>query len=395
MMRLTRRMAACAAALLLLALAVPAGASISSKWTRVWSPNPGSGNQLESRLIGISCVGAEWCWSVGYATPPDPEGPPPVPIAELWSGDHWTAKELPHPMGGGTLSNVSCASRVSCIAVGRLSAGSAEGSMIWNGTTWTIVPFAPFQEPNDPYALVNDQGLTAVSCVSANWCMAVGAQGGSAQQSTAPIAQRWNGKNWAMVSIPIPGPPEVPRQAIGLDAISCVSRSFCEAVGTSYDQKNQVTVAERWNGMHWVHQTSSDTSSRPNYDQPNAISCASSARCTAVGSQGAQGHWEPLALRFNGTVWALLQAPRYSLPIGSSGWELNGVTCRSSTTCLCVGDDTFGSIVLSVVGSSWKSIPSYSSSIDQPTLFGVACSISYQCLAAGNVAGGTLAERNF
>jgi hypothetical protein len=60
-----------------------------------------------------------------------------------------------------------------------------------------------------------------------------------------------------------------------------------------------------------------------------------------------------------------------------------------------VGDDTFGSIVLSVVGSSWKSIPSYSSSIDQPTLFGVACSISYQCLAAGNVAGGTLAERNF
>jgi hypothetical protein len=62
-----------------------------------------------------------------------------------------------------------------------------------------------------------------------------------------------------------------------------------------------------------------------------------------------------------------------------------------------VGEDDFdnGAIVLSVVGSKWKLIPSYSAAKQSPFLLGIACSRTAKCLAVGATAFGTLVERNF
>ena len=110
------------------------------------------------------------------------------------------------------LSSVSCASPTTCEAVG---SGLAEG---WDGSSWTIQ-----NTPNTPIG----NGLTSVSCTSASACEAVGSSGTSTlgHPGGTTLAEAWNGASWSLQS--------GPNLAGGtLSAVSCVSATTCEAVGT-------------------------------------------------------------------------------------------------------------------------------------------------------------------
>ena len=89
-------------------------------------------------------------------------------------------------------------------------------------STWSIVP-------SPDVAATTDEGFLGDSCVSSIFCMAVGyASNGTVDQT---LAEQWNGSAWSIV--PSPNPP----MTLGseLDAVSCLSSTFCMAIGRAYD----------------------------------------------------------------------------------------------------------------------------------------------------------------
>jgi hypothetical protein len=78
--------------------------------------------------------------------------------------------------------------------------------------------------------------------------------GHNADRSTAPItaarwseALHWNGQQWSYA--PIPSPPASTQSA--LSAIACISATNCWAVGDFTGQAG-VGQALRWNGHAWM-----------------------------------------------------------------------------------------------------------------------------------------------
>lgn len=64
-----------------------------------------------------------------------------LPIAYSWNGAGWQLHWLPRPQGDNNsadLNAVSCASRLSCMAVGD-SGNELSYAERWNGATWRLV----------------------------------------------------------------------------------------------------------------------------------------------------------------------------------------------------------------------------------------------------------------
>ena len=111
----------------------------------------------------------------------------------------------------------------------------------WNGTTWTALPSpgpARYQ-------------LAAIWCASANSCLAVGGTRLNASGSQqAPLAERWNGRDWTV--LPVPDPVHAVRSY--LSGIDCTAATACTAVGTyAYNTSGATSyaLAEGWNGTAW------------------------------------------------------------------------------------------------------------------------------------------------
>src|ERR1700735_4902208 len=137
----------------------------------------------------------------------------------------------------GDLAAIPCASTSNCLAVGNRSSTAKQPletlAEKWNGTAWSVV-----SSPNP--AGSNGSLLAGVACTSTKSCLAVGNYFDSSAQSTRPIAERWNGTTWSLVTVPAPaGSTDA-----YLDAVYCTSATNCWASGGSMNH----TLIERWNG---------------------------------------------------------------------------------------------------------------------------------------------------
>lgn len=305
-------------------------------------------------LNGVSCAGQE-CVAVGaYYSGTAGERT----LVERWTGSAWQVEPSPDgprysslqavscPAGqgcvavgspvlsqaGGTwrvtmpsslLTAVSCATATACMAVG-LNAGYA----FWDGTAWqagalvTPVPAAP------PPHRGEQTTIAGVSCVSASWCLAVGdySYGAGASQDTGSyrdriLAEAWNGTRWRLLPTTDVGPVDA------LSAVWCTAPGDCVAVGAS---ARQYPLAEHWNGTSWQVQ-SMPVPGRIGYTQLTSVWCAGSGGCVAAGSY--QG--TPLAEVLDGGGWRLewLPAP----PGENNSAQLNDVSCTSPDDCVAVG----------------------------------------------------------
>lgn len=128
----------------------------------------------------------------------------------------------------GTLSAVSCPSRSWCVAVG----GDYDfGSLaMWNGRTWRVQRSRRWTEP-----------FVAISCLSTRFCLAVGGEA-----TLAPgVALRWNGRRWHFATV---------RLGEALFGISCVSSSGRTTVGSAVENCfdcSAWSLVGRWNGLRW------------------------------------------------------------------------------------------------------------------------------------------------
>ena len=84
--------------------------------------------------------------------------------------------------------------------------------------------------------------LFGMSCTGPTDCWAVGEAG-----SVNSLAEHFDGSAWSIVSTPSPS-----GSVINLYWVSCVTSSFCEAVGADYPPgSGTVPIIETWDGADW------------------------------------------------------------------------------------------------------------------------------------------------
>lgn len=101
-----------------------------------------------------------------------------------------------------------------------------------------------------PVGHVQRLSLAGVSCYAPGDCAAVGSfYRPSGPQ--LPIVERSTAGHWALQAT------VTLRGGGGFDAVSCRSAASCVAVGFSGSFASARTLAESWNGEHWVVQSTS------------------------------------------------------------------------------------------------------------------------------------------
>ncbi|HLI00288.1 MAG TPA: right-handed parallel beta-helix repeat-containing protein [Acidimicrobiales bacterium] len=192
----------------------------------------------------------------------------------------WRAPATVDPPQG-DLTAVSCASASFCVAV------DAHGNALtYDGTSWSR------PAPVD----LDGGGFLSVSCPSSAFCVAVDRDG---------RAVRLNGSAWT-------APSAVDPHGGGLNSATCTSPTFCLAVDAHGN-------ALRFDGTTWTAPTAIDRDG----GGLNSAICTSPTFCLAVDAHGN-------ALRFDGTTWT---APT---PVDPDGGGLAAVSCGSATSCVAV-----------------------------------------------------------
>lgn len=289
--------------------AVPAHRAAPAGQPRLPRPGPAPSATGEVKradsLTGVTCLPTGTCVAVGWyyygATGQEQT------LGLRWQGHAWLAQPTPSHGHDSQLDNVSCATALSCLAVGT----PAEA---WTGTRWSVIPGPP------------GGAMSSVSCPAPGSCQAVG----QPPAGNHPAAARWNGRTWQAEQVPTPRPAP---QNLTLAAVSCATASFCMAVGDasrgakampspSYRER---TLAERWNGSRWrIIPAPSPTHA----SQFSGVSCPAPNACVAVGSSASGAR--TLAERWNGARWTVLHTPG----IGHIGYSaLTAVSCATAVTC--------------------------------------------------------------
>jgi hypothetical protein len=265
-------------------------------------------------------------------------------LAEHWNGKTWAIQTTPSGIQGIDMA-VSCSAPWACTAVGYyVNSGGVAVTLAerWNGKTWAVQTTPNPSGSGGTY-------LTGVACTSAWECTAVGYSEDNNSGNDVTLAEHWNGKTWAIQTI-----PTITADSVSLSGMSCTSASACTAVG-SYSSLSgngsPATVAERWNGKTWAMQSIPNPTTVGDTLQLAGVSCASAYACTAVGSYDASdgGTIVTLAEHWNGKTWAIQTTPN---PSGANESSLDGVSCTSASVCTAAGSAAPGGTLAERYGLS-------------------------------------------
>jgi Cutinase len=389
----------------------PAG---DGSWTAMKAPLPAGA--LSGEIRGVSCPSASECVAVGVDTYGNAENPQSGAILLTESQGSWTAVQAPAPGNalpadpGVDLSGVSCPSASYCVAVGEYSAAASGGSsssqvmgllLTWAGGSWTAT-----QAPA-PAGIT----MTGVSCPSTSYCVAVGwylNTSGSYSYDEGVLLTDSSG-TWTAADAPAPADAvspasdDIPGSIV--NGVSCVSSSFCMAVGTYASTTGyEPGLLLTYSGGTWTAAGAplpSDAAA-PGTNQDftpganlSSVSCSSTSFCAAAGyylrdDRSDQG----VLLTDTDGTWTAAGSPSAASP--KPGW-LNGISCWSENDCVAVGwfmdsdGDTQGSLVTDS-GGSWTAgqvvPPSDASANPVVELMGASCLSATDCVAGGTYSPG-------
>jgi hypothetical protein len=253
------------------------------------------------QLFGVYCTSSKSCWAVGSSYKPS------VQTNQVlhWNGKRWGAVSVPNPAGTSgaavnILSAVRCVSASNCWAVGDSSKNAKTYFAValhWNGKRW-----ARIATPRPGGTKAEDvTGLSDSTCVSAKDCWAVGAYGseGEPDLKLSNLILHWNGKRWSQERH-IPNPSSGSHRVNELDAIRCLSASNCVADGTSYAHVTSTSFAIlnealHWNGKRWTKQVIPNPghTGKDDVNAAFALACGSPTVCWAAGYYGSQDPTKP------------------------------------------------------------------------------------------------------
>jgi hypothetical protein len=324
-------------------------------------------------LFGNSCTSASNCVAVGFYQIPSEDIVPA--LVENYTGTSWQADvPIPQYSAYATIAEqVSCGATGTCMLVGDHFNNSAKPSMlaeISSGSTWSILRW------NDPRG-VRWGVLDAVSCVGSSYCMAVGTADKALEQN---YSAEWNGSG-TLKQISTPDPARA--RWADIAGVSCRSATDCMAVGDYENSAKRVlTFAEAWNGTKWRLVPGTPNVKGQKESLFNDISCATPARCVAIGftlSSGSRSVEHAFAATWTSGKW------RQSAPVNAAGAALFGVSCPAARYCIAVGADGESALAERWNGSSWRvfkvartGAPRRADSLEH-----VSCISTRHCVAVG------------
>ena len=358
------------------------GSAISlqgTAWSTVTVPEPSA--TFDGKLLGATCSSNSNCLAVGWGST---TGSLLSTLVEQWNGSAWTQQASPNPTGSGDvfpqLNAVSCVNQSDCTTVGTDFTTSNTANTVaalWDGTDWSIAT-----TPDAAGATTST--LAGVSCLSADFCMAVGSAG-TTSPDVITLAEQWNGSVWSVETTPnVDGAIQT-----FLTSVACPATNECIAVGYGLSAAGTIPIAEQWNGTSWtLVDPPVPTGSADN--ELTAVSCANSTSCFAAGRTYATSSSGPLTLaeEWNGTDWSTMTTPD---PAGLVGAFFSSVSCLNATTCEAAGEgliDDSGdteTLVEDLSAGTWtlETTPN-ESGVTTSLLSAVACPpASADCVAAG------------
>jgi hypothetical protein len=171
-----------------------------------------------SELDAVSCPSVTHCVAVGaYAV----KGGSQRALVETWNGTSWriAAPHLRVPDAGfPARTSVSCPAASACMAT--WSDFGTSVALWWNGKKWAGTTFAG---PRGRSFVREFDGMTCASPVS---CTAVGFF--LYPSSSGPLVEHWNGRAWSLQTVARPaiGTPQ-------FASVSCPAGTACTAVGSN------------------------------------------------------------------------------------------------------------------------------------------------------------------
>lgn len=246
-------------------------------------------------LDALSCVSARHCVALGDVVA-RPNAAFPL-LFETWNGTGWTvrAKALPAVGDLPLLNGISCATATDCVLIGSLQGVSGKQSAYaarWNGASLrrlTVPVPARMAAPS----------LVAVSCSSTASCAVTGLNFSAASGPTglAFIDVLMDGK-WSLAKIAWPKGTTTSQ----LLALSCLSAQWCVAAGSA----GREIAALTYNGRSWSAQHL-PAPAKGYADDFGGISCVAERNCVALGDIGPvkKNELDPLGALWNGKAWAL------------------------------------------------------------------------------------------
>jgi hypothetical protein len=318
--------------------------ALAESWNgRAWKAErtPTPAHAIDASLLGISCPAVDFCMAVGtYSfSGSDLEHA----LAEVWNGKAWRRGRTPSDPS--SLSAVSCATAQTCVAVGDTGRTTSDTTTLaesWKGTRWSVMA-TPELPPN--LGAVND--LSAVSCPTVTSCVAVGHRAGRLSRPPMALAEAWNGKIWVIKSTPVPTDAALSF----LRGVSCSSPKACIAVGVYGDVVGDLGFAEKYNGRTWTVKRTVNRLGATTGVLLSAVSCPARG-CIAT---GAVGSWT-LAQKWDAGKWVVQTTAN---PEGAGEAQLAAVSCSLPNACLAVGGyvaSSGASLTLAEVwnGSTWS-----------------------------------------
>jgi hypothetical protein len=263
---------------------------------------------------------------------------------------------------------VSCVTSTFCVAVtglgGAVAAlnGGDDYAELWNGTTWS-----PMTLPT--VAGAASTTLVGVSCVTTSFCVAVGGVTPAGMGAPEVLVEQWNGSVWSVASTSL-------GVATDLLGVSCLSASFCQAVG---NEDGLAPVVAQWNGSTWSAQAL-NLSGGDTEGQLVSTSCTTPAFCMAVGFGVNQLSEEsPIAYSWNGATWT-----PSSIANGDLFYPYS-VSCAGVAFCAATAYNPGPVNAVTVWnGSTWSMAQNVPTPSAGGSLYGISCFSPTSCTAVGN-----------
>jgi hypothetical protein len=285
--------------------AVPLGERWNgTAWSQVAMPHPTEPRSSDLGILdAVSCPAVNFCVATGSYERPLHGRLAAAALLEVWNGTAWKIVTVPFVPTANIeiLQAVSCASTKSCLATGawtdykdqEINPGGGL-RMSWNGTTWTVASIEK--------SVLGGRDMYSVSCATSQMCMATGED--AQRQILTPWTQRWNGSTWTAAPF---GLSET-NQPVVME-VSCPASQMC--MGAGRENKTGETLTVMWNGTSWSV-VPSPNQANVSADQFLAVTCLSASYCWAVGNWQIVGSgnstFGALTERWNGTKWALVNS---------------------------------------------------------------------------------------
>ena len=287
----------------------------------------------------------------------------------LVSTSSWTNANVAAGSGQSVLQAVTCATASFCVAVGAQNGDTGGGLLIeqWNGTAWSVVPGATVTPSGDDV-------LNGVSCAGQDFCMTVGSTG------TGAFAEMWKGSTWTATTVT---PPPGFNGFVNLSTVFCFAANSCQALGTGFTGSAPTVFGEQWNGSTWSAVPAATPTAFSTETGVTGMACVSASYCIAVGNVDGRTSF---AEQWTGSAWSLADSGINSnLPSGSF---LAAVSCAGTSFCQAVGqvaETTTQNLIETWNGATWSvqnGTPQTSTSVPQ-SLVGVDCVSATSCSAVG------------